>query len=196
MEENQTNEQQGAVQVSNFNQQQVSKWWILLSGILFTILGSYFFNKPVEALVYMVYYIAFAKIISGVSGLSVAFSKKEASRKWNFAISIVDLLFGVMLLASPYWKLTLIVIVPYMLAAWSITRGILVIISAFKTKETIPHFWLTLISGIFSVISCFIILAFPVVSTLAVMDIIGIFMIMMGISLLVQFVFLLFNKNK
>ncbi len=179
-----------------YEQQKVSKWWVLLSGALFTILGIYFYNQPVEAIVSLVYYIAFAKILSGIAGLSVSFKHEAETRRWNLGISIIDLIFGVVLLSSPFLKITLVAFLPYLLAAWSFSRGILVIISAFKNKEQYKHWWLTALTGALSVIAGIFILAFPMLSILGFMQVTGIFMIIMGVSLLIQFVMLLFSKNK
>lgn len=176
-------------------QQKVSKWWILTSGLIFVFLGFYFYNQPAEAIVTLVYYIAFAKIISGGAGICSSIRKEPNIRKWNFAISIIDLLFGAFLLASPYFKITLVIFLPYMLAAWAFLRGILVIVTAFKTRGVNKHWFLTLIMGVITLIAGFVILSYPLFSFLGFMEMIGIFMIIMGISLVFQFFVLLFKKG-
>ncbi len=190
MEDNQNN-----TNLEVIKQNEISKWWILLSSVLFIALGILFVNSPVEALASLIYYIAFAKIISGAGGIAVSIRRSKEVRKWNFAISIVDLIFGLLLLASPYLKITLIIFLPYMLAAWAFVRGILVVTSSIKNKEEYKHWWLTLISGIISVIAGCMILAFPLLSLAVSMQIFGIFMIVMGASLICQFFVLLFKKN-
>ncbi len=189
-------ENKNELQVQDDKQMQISKWWILLSGVIFTVLGTYFIGKPAEAISTFVFYIAFAKIIAGTAGLSVAFRKDVTNvRKWNLGISIIDLLFGCLLLASPYLKIALIIYLPFMLAAWAFVRGILVMIASVKNKSNFKHWWLNLLTGLLSVVAGIFIAINPAISLLAFMDVIAIFMIMMGISLLVQFAFLIFAKK-
>lgn len=176
------------------NSQQVSKWWVLLSGACFTLLGFYFFKSPIESIVTLVYYLAFAKIISGIAGLVVSFKKGENQRKYNLAISIIDLMFGLILLFSPILKIDLIIMLPFILAGWAFARGLLVCISSIKNKEVYKYYVLSFISGVISIIACFVIIAYPIATTLLTMEMIGIFFIIMGFSLLFQFLFLLFKK--
>ncbi len=198
MEEfNQENDQQNTsdTHLQRNNRPEISKWWILLSGTLSLFLGFYFLRQPASAILTAIYYIAFVKIIAGIGGLSLGFKKELVTRKWNLAISIIDLLFGIFLIASPYFFATFTIMLPFILAAWALTRGILVIVTSFKSKSINDKWWLGLISGIITLIAAVLIFQNPFLSLLEIMQILGIFMIIMGFAALIQFVALLFTKK-
>ncbi len=194
--QNDQNEQNNQnTQLQPTNRPEISKWWILLSAILSLSLGFYFLRQPASAIITTIFYIAFAKIFSGISGLGLAFKKDLVTRKWNLAISIIDLLFGIFLISSTYLFATFTIMLPFILAAWAFTRGILVIVTSFKSKGINDKWWLGLISGIITLIAAIIIFQNPFLSLLEIMQITGIFMIVMGFAAGIQFIALLFTKK-
>ncbi len=178
------------------NRQEISKWWILLSAMLSLCVGFYFYRQPASAILTSIYYIAFVKIISGIGGLGLAFRKNAHTRKWNLAISIIDLVFGMFLISSPYFFGTFAIILPFILSAWAFIRGILVILTSLKSKPVNEKWWLGIISGIVTLMAAILIFQNPFSSLLEIMQIVGLFMVVMGFAALIQFVAILFTKER
>lgn len=174
--------------------QKINKWWILASGIMFGILGYYFIKYPVDAIISTIFYFAFLGIFSGIFGI-VAYCKKE-NEGTNLVLSIINLLFGILLLASGAMQATFLVMIPYMLAVWALIRGILIIVNVVQNKGLFKNWVLAVVGGALSIFACLIIIKFPIASTFTIELMLGILMIIAAISLIIEFFYLQFKKTK
>jgi uncharacterized membrane protein HdeD (DUF308 family) len=77
------------------------------------------------------------------------------------------------------------VILLLIIASWAIIRGILEIIAAIKLRKVIDGEWLLILSGLLSVAFGVLLFLRPGVGALAVMWLIGIYMIVFGITAIV-----------
>ena len=81
----------------------------MLGGLVFLVLGFVSIAHPMAALLPVVIYIGLAALVSGVLSLIFVFSNSAATgRGWRLLEGIVDLLFGVLLLARPLFSASLI----------------------------------------------------------------------------------------
>lgn len=188
-----TNDVQGEIEELTKGQK-INKWWILISGIMFGILGYFFIKYPVDAIISTVFYFAFIGIFSGIFGI-IAYVKKT-SESTNLVLSIINLIFGILLLVSGAMQATFVIMIPYMLAVWALIRGILIIVNVVQNKALFKNWILAIIGGALSIFACMIIIQYPVISTFAVEFMLGILMIISAISLVVEFFYLQFKKNK
>ncbi len=177
------------------NENGISKWWVLLSGLMLTGLGFYVYNSPALAILSITYYVGFVKVISGGAGIGFYFkNKREVQGKMLLPISIIDLLFGLFLLFSPIFKLSLIVMAPFYFGTWALVRGFTLAYSSYSKRKELSHWVFQCIIGVVYVLSGFFFFANPLISSIAMIGVIGMMLIIMGISTLLQFIFLLFKR--
>ena len=116
------------------------RWWLLmLGGLVFLVLGFVSIAHPMAALLPVVIYIGLAALVSGVLSLIFVFSNSAAAgRGWRLLEGIVDLLFGVLLLARPLFSASLI---PVLIGIWVFVRGLMNLIDAWKWKRSRSRDW-------------------------------------------------------
>lgn len=186
----------------NFNQNKMpdgyslNKWIILLSGVLFTFIGISFFNSPSETLFMLVLYVGISKILSGVGAILTSINRGGETRKWGLVAGIIDLVFGMLLVSSDIFQAAIILISPFIIAAWALCRGVVMIIKSIKLREIYKYWLMPLIIGIFAIFAASVMLTAPYLSLMGFVDAICLFLIFMGISLIIQFVMLLVTGIK
>lgn len=174
----------------------LNKWVLLLSGILFTSIGISFLGSPSDALFIMILCLGFSKSISGIIGIITSIKKQIPTRKWGLLTGIIDLIFGIALISFEFFKIAIILVAPFIIAAWALCRGTVMIIRSIKIRNMYKFWIISFILGIISIIFAGIILSVPYLSLLGFVDSMCIFLIFMGISLIIQFILLLFTDNK
>lgn len=187
---------------NNFNQNKMpdgyrlNKWIILLSGTLFTFIGSSFWGSPSEALFMLILYLGISKILSGVGILLTSLNRGNQTRKWGLVAGVIDLVFGMLLLSSDIFQTAIILVSPFIIAAWALCRGVIMIIKAIKLRKIYKYWLMPLIIGVFAIFAASLMLTTPYLSLIGFVDAICLFLIFMGISLIIQFLVLLVTDRK
>jgi len=168
--------------------------WMLARGILALILGVLAIVFPASAL--YAFTLVFAAFLFVDGAFSLASVIRGATRKedrwWAYVFrGAAGILVGVLFVLMPfvmtigYAFATLV-----LLAAWSVTAGILEIAAAIRLRKEIKGEWLLGLSGALSILlglGVMILFAlFPVASILSVAWMIGVYAIAAGIVLIVQ----------
>lgn len=168
--------------------------WTLARGILALILGVLAIVFPASAL--YAFTLVFAAFLFVDGAFSLASVIRGATRKedrWSAYVlrGAAGILVGVLFVLMPfvmtigYAFATLV-----LLAAWSVTAGILEIAAAIRLRKEIKGEWLLGLSGALSILlglGVMILFAlFPVASILSVAWMIGVYAIAAGIVLIVQ----------
>ena len=83
------------------------KSFTLISGILITLLGVFFFANPTNLLAIVGWLFALVMLISGVSSLMVYFKRDNENRSFfQLLQSIISIVFGIILLSTSAWVLS------------------------------------------------------------------------------------------
>lgn len=126
--------------------------WLILSSIFFGVAGVYCFIHPESAMTAVALYIGFLIFFSGLSQLMRYRSTEQERRsRWQLVVAVMDILFGGWLLVSGNYLL-LVFFLPFMLAAYVLTRGILLFVYYFRAKELIKSPKLYLLAAAVQVI--------------------------------------------
>lgn len=168
--------------------------WMLGRGILALILGVLAIIFPASALYAFTLVFAAFLFVDGafslVSGIRGATRNEE--RWWAYMLrGVAGLIVGILFVLMP-----LIMTIGYafatlvLLAAWSITAGILEIAAAIRLRKEIKGEWLLALSGTLSILLGFGVMIlfalYPAASILSVAWMIGVYAIAAGVVLTVQ----------
>ena len=160
------------------------RWWaFVLRGVVAILFGVLAFVRPVITLEVLVLLFAFWALIDGVFALIGSVGAAEAHEPW-WPLTLIGLLgiaAGVVALKWPgITALALLFVVAY----WSIFRGILEIAAAVRLRNMIRgEVWLIL-GGIASIVFGVLLVINPGAGLLAVIWLVGIYALIFGISLL------------
>jgi uncharacterized membrane protein HdeD (DUF308 family) len=160
--------------------------WFMLYGVLLVILGFLAIAVPYVATLATGILIGWLLVAGGVFGLIAVFSagKSASGFWWNLFTSIIYLLAGLSLLFRPVAGVLTLTI---LLAAYLLAGGIVKIVMAIGYKSDIPKAWgWVLFSGLVDLALAFIIMSgFPGTATWVIGLLVGINLLMMGVSLIV-----------
>ena len=102
------------------------KSFTLISGILITLLGVFFFANPTNLLAIVGWLFALVMLISGVSSLMVYFKRDNENRSFfQLLQSIISIVFGIILLSTSAWVLSgvAVTIIAWWLLVSAFTQG-------------------------------------------------------------------------
>lgn len=160
--------------------------WFMLYGVLLVILGFLAIAVPYVATLATGILIGWLLVAGGVFGLIAVFSagKSASGFWWNLFTSIIYLLAGLSLLFRPVAGVLTLTI---LLAAYLLAGGIVKIVMAIGYKSDIPKAWgWVLFSGLVDLALAIIIMSgFPGTATWVIGLMVGINLLMMGVSLIV-----------
>ncbi|MDR3714304.1 MAG: DUF308 domain-containing protein [Puia sp.] len=140
-------------------------WWLLsAAGVFFLAIGTYCFICPVNAYLKMVKFSGEALLINGFLLIAASFIhtsnqpgwKKE--RKWMHAESIVEFLFGILLVFNPILSF---IVFPMLIGYCIFCVGIIKIASSLSLKNSLRGWLLVLILGTLLCIFGLLIVYFP-----------------------------------
>jgi uncharacterized membrane protein HdeD (DUF308 family) len=160
------------------------KWWGRMAfGIIALIFGLAFLLVPDITLVLFLYLFGFFMILSGIVLLGFSRYRVGTHRTLNIAEGIINIIIGVVAFLAPgFTALTAI----YIVAIFAIISGLLQIGESLVASRGTTSFgasnrWILFISGAFSLLIGVLIVLFPGAGILALLWIIGIFLIVVGI---------------
>ena len=160
--------------------------WFMLYGVVLVILGFLAIALPNVATLATGILIGWLLVAGGAFGLIAVFSagKSASGFWWNLFTSIIYLLAGLSLLFRPVAGVLTLTI---LLAAYLFAGGIVKIIMAIGYRSDIPKAWgWVLFSGLVDLALAFIIMSgFPGTATWVIGLMVGINLLMMGVSLII-----------
>ena len=102
------------------------KSFTLISGILITLLGVFFFANPTNLLAIVGWLFALVMLVSGLSSLMVYFKRDNEKRSFiQLLQSIISIIFGIILLSTSAWVLSgvAVTIIAWWLPVSAFTQG-------------------------------------------------------------------------
>ncbi len=161
-------------------------WWLLLiQGIIALILGIFLIMYPLQTLMVFIVFLGAYWFVSGIFTLFSAASD-ATDRGMKILLGILGIILGLLILAYP-WYSTFVVpfIFVIMVGIIALIYGFYALYGAFTGKG-----WGVGILGLLSILFGILILASPVVSTIAVPFVFGILGIIFGFAAIVGSFFL------
>ena len=157
-------------------------WWVfLLRGIVGILFGVLAFMRPGITLEVLVLLFAFWALFDGVFSLISSIGAAEAKEPWwpLVFIGLLGIAAGIFTLRYPgVTTLTLL----FVIAFWSIFRGIFEIIAAVRLREVIQGEWWLILGGIASIVFGVLRVYCPSSGLLAVIWLIGLYAVIFGIT--------------
>ncbi|MFV0504882.1 MAG: HdeD family acid-resistance protein [Lachnospirales bacterium] len=169
-----------------------SKGFLIFSGLMFLILGVITFTNPAMAVLSFIWYLAAVTFFSGFASLFAYCKDKESA---SLFLSIIDIIFGGILLFSNVAKIMTILILPYYIAVWAIFRGILAIIISIKFRKENSKWFLFTIWGIAVIILGISFFIVPYITEIVMIKYSGLFFSIFGIGTVIKGVAMFFSKK-
>jgi uncharacterized membrane protein HdeD (DUF308 family) len=161
-----------------------SAWWILAirgaAAIVFGVLALVWPGITILALV--IVFGAYA-IVDGVFALVGAIRGVPGeSRPWLALVGVLGIVAGILVFVWP--GITTLVLL-MLIAAWFVVTGIFEIVAAIRLRAVLENEWMTVVSGVLSVVFGILLFIWPVRGAIALAWLIGVFAIVYGAALLV-----------
>jgi uncharacterized membrane protein HdeD (DUF308 family) len=164
------------------------RWWVLLlRGIAAVIFGFLAIAWPGIALYSLVLLFGFYALVDGVSALMLGFrGSKDGGMWWQMIlIGLAGIAAGIISFVQP--GITAVALV-FVIAFWSIVRGVFEIAAAIRLRKIIEHEWLLGLSGALAIAFGVLLFLRPGAGALALVLLIGAFMIALGfVSIMLSF---------
>ncbi len=157
---------------------QKSWWTFLVKGILILIFGLFALFSPGAVLASLITYLGIVAALSGIFTIFGSIFSKGEGNMSSLIEGVIYLLIGILFIVSPAFILTSLV---YFVAIWALISGIMQIVYALKLRKVIENEWISILSGIVSVIFALILFFNVAASANAVVMVIGIFAVLIGI---------------
>ncbi len=158
------------------------KWWLLLiRGILAIIFGLIALFSPGIVLVTLLFYFGFVALFSGLFLIIEGIAVKDDDRGLHIFEGIVSIIFGLLFLFMPGFVFSFIM---YFIAFWAIIGGIMQIIYAIKLRKEIPNEWMSILSGVITLIFGILVLFNILAGASALVMVFGIYALIWGLMLI------------
>lgn len=157
-------------------------WWLfVLRGVVAILFGVLAFMRPGITLEALVLLFAFWALFDGVFALISSVGAAEAHEPWWPLVLIGLLGIAAGLLAFRWPGITALALL-FVIAYWSILRGILEIVAAVRLRNLIPGEWSLIFAGLASLAFGVLLIMYPGAGLLAVVWLIGIYAVIFGIA--------------
>lgn len=158
-------------------------WPALILGILFILVSLLSFSDPVGDLISLVIFFAIFAIIKGVYELIARNALKNLTGYKAFfpiIIGVVDIIVGIYLL----FNLNIgVAVLPFVFAIWFIIDSVFSLFTLDLAKTfSRGYFWFALIMNILGIILGFMLLSNPLVSALTLGFLVGVYLMIFGIT--------------
>lgn len=89
--------------IYSFTHPDKQRWWVFIEGVLGIIIAVMVFAWPGMTAVFMLYFIAFWALMTGIMGIifSIGNWKKFAGKVWMLIAGILSVIFGALMISNP-----------------------------------------------------------------------------------------------
>jgi len=158
-------------------------WWVLLlRGVLAIVFGAAALANPGLTVVSLVFYFAVFALLDGIANVFHAFNGRDDNDHWWVLLleGLLSIAFAVISFQAP--EITAMVLLLY-IGFWAMATGVLRIILAVRLRHEIDGEWWMALGGLASILFGVMMIARPAAGALAVITVIGIWSIVIGVSL-------------
>jgi uncharacterized membrane protein HdeD (DUF308 family) len=159
-------------------------WWMLIMGILLTVVAFIALGDPAGDLVGIVFVLAVLAVLRGVF-LIVTRNRVKAvtgyKSKLPIVMGVVDIVVGVLLFCNiPIGMAAM----PYIFAIWFIVTSVMSLFTLDFVSGA--YFWFALVVDVLCVVAGFVLLVNPVSSVLTLAFLVGLFLMMQAVRCFVN----------
>jgi uncharacterized membrane protein HdeD (DUF308 family) len=158
-------------------------WWaIMVRGVAAVIFGIIALLMPIRAAVILVLLFGVYLLVDGVFDSVAAIRAAVRRERWSLLLAegVLDILLGVLALG---WPATLIVAAAWVIGAWALITGILLVIAAFRLKPGHGN-WLMGLGGALSIVWGILLAVWPLAGAAALTIWLGVYAVLFGIALI------------
>lgn len=163
-----------------------SRWGLVLfRGILAVVFGLLAFFFPAVILGFFVFLAGLFFIIDGISVFVLGLGSGADNRKPSGPLiieGIIGVLIGLLFFIVPRIS---ILAVALLFVVWFIAIGILRVIAAVRLRRQINNEWVLIIGGVASILVGLLLLFSPIIGILVLIQLIGIYVFIVGIFLII-----------
>lgn len=159
-------------------------WWLMaLRGVFATLFGAVAFVAPEAFVLSLVLFFAAYMLVDGVVGIVASIRAAQRHERWGYLMAegVLDVIVGVAALLVPAAAVWAFV---YLIAAWALVTGGLMLAAAFRLHLHYGRWWLAL-GGVISVLFGLALLINPGMSALVLTWWFGGYAIAFGLMLLI-----------
>jgi uncharacterized membrane protein HdeD (DUF308 family) len=159
-------------------------WWAVgLRGVAAIVFGILTLLVPQFTLFALIIFFGAYVLVDGVIAIVLAIMGRENIRHWGWLLveGTAGVLIGIITLRWP--GVTALILLAF-IAAWAIITGVGEIFEAVELRKVINNEWLLIVSGALSVLFGLVLLLFPLMTALALVNVIGIYALLFGALLL------------
>ncbi len=156
------------------------RWWlVLIRGIVAILMGIVAVLWSEITLVVLFFLFGAFVVSDGITAVWVGFTARSDGRVWTemIAAGVIAIPFGV--IAAVFPELTAITFV-YVIAVFAIIRGVMEIAAAIQLRKVIDDEWMLVLAGVVSLLFGGILILRPGEGAIAMVLLIGAFMIAIG----------------
>src|SRR5260370_161252 len=151
---------------------------IALRGVIAVLFGVIAIVWPGPTVGVLVILLAAFALVEGVANIAAGVRGREG---WAIAEGVISVVVGIVIVIWP--AITALVLL-YIVATWAIITGIVRIVAAIQLRRVVRNEWLLLGSGLASVIFGVIAAVFPGAGILALIWLLGAWLIVFGVFLI------------
>jgi uncharacterized membrane protein HdeD (DUF308 family) len=159
-----------------------TRWWLALRGIIAILFGFVIWIWP--SITFRILLAAFAVfvIVAGIFAIVAGIKATNTRRRWFLLFEgVVGVLAGAVTLGWPAITARALL---FIIAAWAALTGITEIVGAFQKGQGTTQDWLLVVSGVISLVFAGLLLALPAAGVVALVWLIGAYVVIYGIILL------------
>lgn len=163
-------------------------WWVvLLRSILALLLGLLAFFWPAATIVALVQLLGLFFLLDAVLLIIGAIAGFTGISRWLSLLGgIFCALAGIAIFSQPSIStLAMGAFVIYLVAAFILIAGILRLFTVIRLWKTSRHKWLLLVESIVAIVFAVVLIESPIVSAVVLMRIVGIFAVVMAVSMII-----------
>jgi len=161
--------------------------WVAVRGVLSIIFGILVFMNPFSALTVLMLFLGAYFLVDG--GMTIYYTltgRNENERGWwSLLEGVLSVLAGIVAIISPLITgVVLATVFAVLFGLWAIFTGITQVVSAVRLRKEIEgEFWMGL-AGVISVIFGVIIAINPLISGIAITQVVGVYAVIFGVFLI------------
>ena len=158
-----------------------AKWWVfLVQGVLMIILAILAFTQPGTLITFIGIYALIEGVLKLFSGIG---DQPDGQSRWPaLIIGAISILVGLWILAN---RLLAVEALAYLIAAWSIAVGVLLIVWAIRLRQEMSDEWLMIVFGVLSIVFGLLVFNNVIAGVLSLVWIFAIYMVAGGIMAII-----------
>lgn len=168
----------GSVDISEVIFTGPNRMALAIQGILAIIFGIIIALYPSITFTILRFVIGLFVLIWGILAVARTFTQRPANRWTIFIGGIVAIILGLIILVASGLTETL---TAYLIAAWAIIWGIVQIFNSFDVRKVVATWFVGAIIGVISVIFGIFLVAWPGLTLMAIISLLGIYLVFFGI---------------